>query len=211
MKREKIHLAGIFVFLFFFFLPCGSFAENRNVSVHLWGQFSPFISGEAGSGSGAPDYHDAFGTGIGGGSELSWHFSSRFSLLGGIGYEHYTGKTYQDISFDDLKVIPFYLGGKFHIFPKDSHWNPYVKVDLGAARLSSVDISYQSLRGRYWDSSWVFLFELGGGLEYKFKKWGIGLEVLPRYVGKPDGALGYASNAGTSWVIPVTLGLSFYF
>jgi len=212
MKREKIHLAGVFLLSFYFiFFPCGSLAENQDVSLHLWGQISPFISGEAGKGAGAPDYKDAFDEGIGAGLEMSWRFSNRFSLLGGIGFERYDGKTYKDISFDDLKVIPLYLGGKFHFLPKDSRWTPYAKVDLGMAHLSCVDISYQSLKGGYWDSSWVFLFEVGGGLEYRFKKWGIGLEVLPRYLGKPDSVLGRPSDAKDSWTIPIRLGVSYHF
>ena len=212
MRKEKIYFVGIFALSFYFILfPCRSLAEDQNVSLHIWGQISPFISGEAGSGHGAPDYHDAFGTGIGGGIELSWRFSNRFSLLGGIGYEHYNGKTYQDISFDDLKVIPLYLGGKFHILPKDSRWNPYLKVDIGGAHFPSVSISFMTLEGRYWDSSWVFLFEVGGGIEYRFKKWGISLEVLPRYLGKPDSALGKPSDAKGSWTIPIRLGVSYHF
>ena len=212
MKREKVHLAGIFVLLFYFFLfPCKSPAENRDISFHLWGQISRFISGEAGGAPEAPHYHDAFDTGIGGGIELSWRFCNYFSLLGGIGYENYDGKTYQDISFDDFKVIPLYLGGKFHILPRDSRWNPYVKVDAGAAHLSSVDISFMALEERYWDSSWVFLFDIGGGVEYRFKQWGIGLEVLPRYLGKPDSALGRPSAAKSSWTIPIRLGVSYHF
>ena len=186
-------------------------AESQDVSVRIWGQISPFISGEAGSGQGAPDYHDAFGTGIAGGIELSWRFSNRFSLLGGMGYEHYHGKTYQDISFDDLKVIPLYLGGKFHILPKDSQWNPYLKLDIGGAHLSSLNISFGTLEGKYWDSSWVFLFEIGGGLEYRFKKWGIGLELLSRYLGKPDSALGFPSDDRASWTFTIRLGVSYHF
>ena len=192
-------------------LPIRGSAEDGTFSFHAWGQISPFISGEAGRGSGAPDYKDAFGTGIGGALELSWRFCNYFSLLGGIGYENYDGKTHQGISFDDLQVIPLYLGGKFHFLSKDSRWNPYVKVDIGGAHLSSVDISFEGLQGRYWDSSWVFLFEVGGGVEYRFNRWGIGLEVLPRYLSKPDSALGDPSKAEGSWTIPVKLGLSFYF
>jgi hypothetical protein len=212
MRKKKIHLGGLLALsLCFFLLPCGSLAGDKDISLQLWGQISPFIHGEAGKGLGAPDYKDAFSTGIGGGIELSWRFCNYFSLLGGTGYENYDGKTHQGISFDDLKVIPLYFGGKFHILPKDSRWNPYLKMDIGGAHLSSVDISFEGLEGRYWDSSWVFLFEAGGGLEYRFGRWGISLEVLPRYLGKPDSTLGYPSKAEGSWTIPVKLGLSFYF
>lgn len=212
MANKLLFYSKFFLFvLALILLPIRGSADDGTFSIHAWGQTSPFISGEAGSGPGTPDYVDAFGTGIGVGMELSWRFSNRFSLLGGIGYENYDGKTHQDISFEDLKVIPLYLGGKFHILPKDSPWNPYVKMDMGAAYLSSVHISFQSLEGKYWDSSWVFLFEVGGGVEYRFKKWGIGLEVLPRYLGRPDSALGRPSDAKPSWAIPIRLGVSYHF
>ena len=86
-----------------------------------------------------------------------------------------------------------------------------MKLDIGGAHLSSVDVSFEGSEGRYWDSSWVFLFDIGGGIEYRFKKWGIGLEVLPRYLGKPDSALGNPSDAKGSWTIPVRLGVSYHF
>ena len=197
--------------LAFMLLPSSGSAEDGDFSFHAWGQISPFISGEAGEGSGAPAYNDAFDTGIGGGVEPSWRLHDRLSLLAGIGYEHHEGRTYEGISFDDLNIVPIYLGGKFHFIPKKSRWNPYLKLDLGAAHLSSVDISYQSLSGRYWNASWVFLFDIGGGLEYRFGRWGIALEVLTRYLGEPDSAPGYPSKAEGSWSIPVNLGLSYYF
>ena len=212
MVKKSFYYLGFFLFvLALILLPIRGSAEDGTFSFHAWGQISPFISGEAGRGPGAPDYRDAFDSGIGGGMEFSWRFSNRLSLLGGIGYENHDGKTHQDISFDDLKVIPLYLGGKFHILPKDSRWNPYIKMDVGTAYLSSVDISFQSLEGRYWDTSWVFLFEVGGGLEYRLKKWGIGLEILPRYLGKPDSALRRPSDAKGSWTIPIRLGVSYHF
>ena len=212
MVNKLLFYSKFFLFVMaFILLPSSGSAKDGDFSFHAWGQMSPFIHGEAGTGPGAPDYRDTFHSGIGGGIELSWRFSNRFSLLGGIGYENYDGKTYQGISFDDLKVIPLYLGGKFHFLPKDSRWNPYVKMDIGGAHLSSVDISFQTLEGRYWDSSWVFFFEVGGGLEYRFKRWGIGLEVLPRYLGKPDSVLGRPSDAKGSWTIPVRLGVSYHF
>jgi hypothetical protein len=61
MRKKELVMAEILVpFLFLLFFPCGSFAENRDISLRFWGQISPFISGEAGSGLGAPDYSDAF-------------------------------------------------------------------------------------------------------------------------------------------------------
>jgi hypothetical protein len=186
-------------------------SAEDDLSLRLWGQVSPFISGEAGSGSGAPDYNDAFDCGIGGGMEISWRFSNRFSFLSGIGYENYDGDSHQGISFDDLEIVPVYLGGKFHIIPGDTRWDPYLRMDMGAAYLSSVDVSYHSLKGEYWDSSWVFLFDAGGGMEYRWKQWGAFLEIRARYLDDPDSAMGHPSEADSSWTLPISFGFSYYF
>ena len=192
-------------------LPVSVFAQEDNVSLRIWGQASPFISGEAGSGSGAPDYDDAFDCGIGGGVEISWRFSNRFSFLSGIGYENYDGSSHQGISFDDLEIVPVYAGGKFHIIPGDTRWDPYLRMDIGAAYLSSVDVSYHSLKGEYWDSSWVFLFDAGAGVEYRWNRWGASLDVKLRFLDEPDSALGDPSEADSSWTVPVVFGINYYF
>ena len=186
-------------------------SAEDDLSLRVWGQVSPFISGEAGSGSGVPDYDDAFDCGIGGGAELSWRFSDRLSCLAGIGYENYDGDSHQGISFDDLEIVPVYLGGKFHIIPGDTRWDPYLRMDIGAAYLSSIDVSYHSLKGEYWDSSWVFLFDAGAGVEYRWDRWGASLDVKVRYLDEPDPALGDPSDADSSWTVPVTFGINYHF
>lgn len=192
-------------------LPGFASAKDDRFAFRLWGQVSPFLSGNAGSGSGAPHYDDAFNTGLGIGAEVSWRFIPRFSLLAGIGYENYSGDSHQGISFDNLEVAPVYLGGKFHITPNSYRWDFYLRMDMGAAHLSSVDVSYQGLKGKYWDSSWVFLFDAGAGIEYRWNKWGASLEVKLRYMGKPDSAMGLPSNADPSWTVPVVFGINYYF
>jgi hypothetical protein len=203
-----------FALAFFVFIAtCSSqnvWAKD-DLSLHLWGQVSPFISGEAGSGSGAPDYDDAFDSGLGSAIELQKRICPHFSLLAGIGYENYDGGSHEGISFDDLEIIPVYVGGKLNIAPEASRWNPYIRLDMGAAHLSSVDVSYQGLSGKYWDSSWVFLFDAGAGVEYRWDRWGASLEVKLRYMGEPDSALGDPSDADASWTLPVRLGVSYYF
>jgi hypothetical protein len=133
------------------------------------------------------------------------------SLLAGIGYENYSGGSHQGISFDDLEVVPVYLGSKFHITPDAYRWDSYLRMDIGAAHLSSVDVSYHGLKGKYWDSSWVFLFDAGAGIEYRWNKWGASLEIKLRYMGKPDSAMGSPSNADRSWTVPVVFGINYYF
>ncbi len=84
------------------------FAEDGQASLRLWGQVSPFLSGEAGGGAGAPDYSDAFDTGL---------------------------------RCDGLDIVPLYVGGKLHLNPKPGPWDLYLRLDLGAARFSSVDVA----------------------------------------------------------------------
>jgi hypothetical protein len=186
-------------------------AKDDKFALRLWGQVSPFLSGDAGSGSGAPHYDNVFNAGLGAGAEFSWQFSDRLSGLAGIGYETCSGDSHEGISFKDLKVVPVYLGGKFHITPKATRWDTYLRMDIGAAHLSSVDAYYQDLKERYWDPSWVFLFDAGAGVEYRLERWGLSLEGKFRYMGKPDSAMGYPSDAGSSWSIPVVLGINYHF
>jgi hypothetical protein len=212
MLGKSVCCLVVFLVLFLLlYLPVSVFAQEDNVSLRIWVQASPFISGDAGSGAGAPDYDDAFDSGIGVGGELSWRFSDRLSCLAGIGYETFDGESHEGISFDDLEIVPLYLGAKFHFTPDNSRWNPYLRMDIGAAHLSSVDVSYQSLKGEYWDSSWVFLFDAGGGMEYRQGKWGTALEVKLRYMGEPDSALGDPSEADSFWTIPIVFSINYYF
>jgi len=78
--------------------------------------------------AGARTYDDAFNTGLGAGAELSWRFSDRLSCLAGIGYKNYDGRSHQGISFDDVEIVPVYAGGKFHIIPGDTRWDPYLTL-----------------------------------------------------------------------------------
>jgi hypothetical protein len=211
METKASYLVISFVLLLLVLFPLSTYADDGKIGLRLWGEASSFTSGGAGSGAGAPNYDHAFNTGLGIGAEVSWRFTPRFSLLAGIGYENYGGDRHQGISFDNQKVVPVYLGGKFHITGDSRRWNPYLRMDIGAARLSSVDVSYQGLKGKYWDSSWVILFDAGAGIEYRWNKWGTSLEIRARYMGKPDSAMGWPSNADPSWTVPVVFGIDYYF
>lgn len=212
MSKKSLTCCFLLSFLSLPFLfPAPAFAAEQKRSVRLWGQLSPFVSGEAGTGLGAPDYDDAFGTGLGGGGEFSWQFCRWFSGVAGIGYEVFGGDTYQGISFDDLEIIPLYAGGKLHLIPDAVPWDFYLRLDFGAAYLSSVEVSYQSLSGKYWDSSWVFLFNAGAGAEYRWGPWGVSLDVKARYLDSPDPNLRKPSEADGFWTMPITIGLNYHF
>ena len=211
MKKRCFIWSGALIFVFLSgFLTTHALA-SEDLSLRLWGQYLPLISGDVGSGEGAPGYNDAFDSGWGGGMELAYRPSRYFSFLIGGGNEHYSGKTHQEISFDSWDITPIYIGGKLHLTKKGSRLNPYLRIDIGTAHLYSMDVSYKDRTIRYWDSSRVLLFDLGVGLEYRFGSFGTSLEIKARYLDNPDSAIGHPSDADSSWTLPITLGFSYYF
>ncbi|MBF0477185.1 MAG: outer membrane beta-barrel protein [Deltaproteobacteria bacterium] len=186
-------------------------AEDNCFYLGVTGQVTPFLSGNAGTGMDAPSYKDAFGTGWGVGLEGGYRLTESFSAQLGIGYERFSGSTPQGISFDSLSVVPIYAGGKYHVLANKCTWDPYIRLDLGAAYLSSVDTSFMGSSGRYWDSSWVFLFDAGAGIEYHMSPFGVFAEVKARYMGSPSSSMSPMSDADSSWTLPINLGLRYYF
>lgn len=189
---------------------------NASAAGDIWSvSLSPsvvfILSGSAGSGKDAPRYGDAFETGYGIALEVERAVSPRAGLHGGVGYERHDGKDYQGLSFGDLEIVPVYVGGWYR-FPVSPAVGLYLKTDLGAAHLSSVDISSGSLDGRYWKASWAFLFNAGAGLEYHGRgPWSAALQMDFRYLGEPDSALGAPSDAGPSWTMPLRFALKYSF
>jgi hypothetical protein len=194
-----------------FIFSAPEIAAKEKASIRIWGQATPFASGAAGDGEDAPDFNDAFKTGLGGGGEFAWRFCRWFSGVAGLGYEVYDGDTYEEVAFDNLEIVPIYAGGKFHLLQDQPSWDLYLRLDVGVAHLSSVDIRYRDLKGRYWESCWSFLFDIGGGLEYRWGQWGASLEVKARHVDAPDPALGKPSESGSFWTVPVVLGINYHF
>jgi len=203
--------------VFFVLLTCAILVSDAradgggDASVRLVGQVSPLISGSAGSGVGAPDYNDAFSTGIGAGLEYHRRMSDRFSILAGIGYDTFDGASHQGIFFDNLNRTTLYGGAKIHFTDDRSGIQPYARLDLGAVRFSPVEVSYGGVAGDYWDSGWELMADAGIGVENRFDQWSVFGEILFRYAGKPDSALGPASEADSSWTLPVRIGVGYHF
>jgi len=204
----KIWLAGV---LSMVIAAVPSLASDKNVSFRLGVAGVPFTGGDAGSGEGAPAYDDAFKTGYGATCEMAYHYNNRISLLGGLGFERNEGREYMGITFSTRRVTPLYVGAQYHFRPRTATWIPYARLDVGAAYLGSVDVSSGGLTSRYWDSSWVGMFAVGGGLEYRMDWVSVYLDIKVRYLGDPDSSMGTLSDADPSWTVPVTLGISFNF
>lgn len=203
---KLVHLSLIAVLVA---LPAA--AGDGDWSLRVVGNAAAFVSGDAGSGADAPLYEDVFDTGLGVALEIHGPISRRFGWLAGAGYEVFDGNELDGIAFSKLEELPVYAGLLFHIKADHSRWDPYVRVDAGTSRLSSVDVSFGTLSARYWEQSWVVLAGCAGGLEYRRGSWGAVVEVGIRYQGKPDPALGDPSIASEAWVAPVSLGIAWHF
>lgn len=214
ITRNNSLVLGILVWLLLMALPFSVVAEENSssggkFSLGLSAGFSPILSGDAGKGQNAPDYDDLFKDGCGLALEVEYHVCDYASLVGGIGYEEFSGRAYQGLKFDDLEIVPVYIGSKFHI-PVKYPLKPYLLAHVGAAYFSSVDVSWNSLSANYWDSSWVFLGDVGLGLNYSVNNWNFSGSVKFRYMGAPDNNL-KAADADGSWTVPVYLGVSYSF
>lgn len=194
------------------FLAGTASADGGKWSVSLAPSVVPFLSGEAGGGLFPPKYSDAFDTGYGITLEVERSLSPRAGIHGGIGFEKHSGKNYEGVSFGDLDIVPVYVGGRCG-FPLGPKVGLYLNTDIGAAHLSSVDINSGGfLSGRYWNGSWVFLFDAGAGLEYHTSgPWSASLQTDFRYLGKPESALGTASDARSSWTLPIRFAVRYSF
>ncbi|MBF0526176.1 MAG: outer membrane beta-barrel protein, partial [Deltaproteobacteria bacterium] len=121
--------------------PNISSADDNNFYIGVTGQGAPFLTGNADKQLDTL-YKDAFGVGWGVGVEGGYRFAEFFSVQAGVGYEKYVGSTFEGRTFDDLNIIPVYAGGKFHILTNKFLVDPYIRIDLGAARLNSVESTY---------------------------------------------------------------------
>ncbi|MBF0496800.1 MAG: outer membrane beta-barrel protein [Deltaproteobacteria bacterium] len=189
--------------------PNISSADDNNFYIGVTGQGTPFLTGNADKQLDTM-YKDAFGVGWGVGVEGGYRFAEFFSVQVGVGYEKYVGSTFEGRTFDDLNIIPIYGGGKFHILTNKFLLDPYIRLDLGAARLNSVESTYNGLKYKNWNDSWTFLLDAGAGLEVHLEPVGLFIEVKGRYLGSPD-ALSSLGDADSSWTLPINLGVRYYF
>lgn len=214
VHRKHLLFIGLIILLLVLVLPFSAMAEEKIVneskfSLRLGPAYSPFLSGDAGEGQGAPDFDDLFDNGYGVMLEAAYRLYPNFSLIAGIGYEKYNGDTQEGLKFEDLEAVPMYMGCRLHILP-GYPVKPYIQAQAGIMHLSSVDVSWESLSSTYWDSSWVFMGAAGIGFDYRIGAWDIYVGLDLRYTGAPDNNLD-AADADGFWTLPINLGISYSF
>ena len=179
------------------------------VTLHVKTVFSPFLTGDAGTGAGAPAFTDIFRSGYGGRLEGEYHFSDKELFIAGLGLEKYSGKPFQSLKFSDMTLIPFY-GGYQRLFPAVLGIRPHAGLTVGAAHLSSVAVSWSSFSRPYWKAAWVLTGDFGVGLDLDREPWHLSVDVRLRYTGAPDAVLGSA-RAQDFWSVPLTVGIRYSF
>lgn len=186
--------------------------ETHSVSMRVIGDYATFISGDAGSGTDAPNYSSAFEPGFGVGIEGDFkpaHSSLSYHL--GVAYMDFNGDTYKGIKFDNLTYTDLYAGVKWHFFESKSKVDSYVRCDLGVSFMEKVKIDYKGLDVDYWDKTTGWMIGAGLGTTYMWTEHlGGFLEVNFRYRQAPDENFS-AADADSNLTMPIMFGIEYRF
>jgi len=183
-----------------------------DTSLRVYGQFRLGVSGDLSDSFDMFSYDELFSNGAGFGLELSHRFMGGLDVLMGIGYVSQDGENLPDLSLDDWSTLPVYAGLRYHFREAGGGLDPYIRFDLGLGKISDVDFSRLGDTGRYWDSTWSALAGFGVGLEYRFSKLGLFMELKGQYLGAPEMTeITDLQSADGSWSIPFNIGLAYYF
>lgn len=180
--------------------------------ISLSAAIAPIGVGDAGSGFGAPEYQDAFDTGWTIRIEPYYDFTPLVRGQFGVAYNSWGGKTFNSVTFEDLKITTYYLGVKIRFLPRSSI-RPYVVANIGAAHLSSVDVSISGGPHQpYWGSTTTAFLDIGGGVEFQVApKVSFFLDIRAQGMGEPDSKDSPFSDADGVGSLPISAGINISF
>lgn len=186
---SSVQLAAAAAAVLFLFAAPAAFAAGGGIS--LSAAVVPLGKGDAGSGFGSPEYDDAFDTGWAARIEPYFDFTPLIRGQFGVAYNRWGGKTFNSLGtpvvFDDLKMMAYYVGVKVRFLP-NSRVRPFAVADIGAAHLSSVDVSVGGgPREPYWGSTTALFLDIGGGVEFQASpRASLFLDIRGQATGEPD-------------------------
>lgn len=188
-------------------------AKNKgSVGIRLLADYATFISGDAGSGSDAPNYSSAFEPGFG--VTVEGDIRPAFSHLSyhlGVAYVDFNGDTYRGIKFDNLAHTDLYTGVKWHFFESKSRVDSYVRCDLGVSFMEKVEIDYKGVTVDYWDKTTGWMIGAGLGSTYMFTEHlGGFFEIKFQYRQAPNEEF-RAADADSNVIMPITMGIEYRF
>ncbi len=185
-------------------------------------------------GSWSPENREMFSTGRGFGLEVGRRIDEDWETVFGTGYTVYPGdsSSIQDsadnsisLELDDLTTVPIYIGFRsLFTSEPDEGLVPYVGGEVGAEWLSEVEGNVQSsyfaknYPTTWWNEAFIFMWGIGGGLEYRTSNIGFFTDIRSRWVLSPNEAGDIyiesirVDKKGSGWqTINAHLGLSYYF
>jgi hypothetical protein len=174
---------------------------------------APIGSGDAGHGFGAPQYNDAFDTGGLVRIEPFYDFTKMIRGQVGLAAAKWGGSTFNNVTFDDLKMQAIYGGVKVR-FLEGRPFRPYAVADLGFAHYNAVSVTGLHGAGRtaYWGKTDTGYFDLGGGCEFVVNpNLSFFADVRVMATGKPDSLDSPFSDADGIGSVPFTAGVNLTF
>jgi len=189
-------------------------------------------------GSWSPDNEEIFDWGRGFALEAARRIDENWEAVFGAGYASYPGDSSSvrdsannsiSLKPDDLNAAPVYVGFRsLFTSEPDEGLVPYVTGEIGAQWLGEVDAKVQynisgsagSFDTTWWDDSFLFMWGIGGGLEYRADNLGAFLAVKSRWTTSPKegGSIHVLSDnisvdkSASGWqTINAYLGLNYYF
>lgn len=186
--------------------------ENGYLAIRANANYAIFVSGEAGSGKGTPDYSDAFENGFGAGIEADLRpTSSRLSYHLGASFTTFEDDIHKGIRFDELTYTDLYAGIKWHLWESSSKVDPYLRCDIGVSFTDKVEVTYKGLDVNYWDETAGWMVGAGLGANYMLtERLGGFIELKFQYRQAPDEEF-KAAKADSNLAMPITLGIEYRF
>jgi hypothetical protein len=174
----------------------------------------PIGSGDAGRGSGSPQFDDVFDTGGILRIEPYYDFTRMVRGQLGLSAAKWPGTTFDGVMFDDLEMSAFYAGVKVRFLP-GRPIRPYAGANLGFAHYGSVSVTGlhgRGVRSRYWGSTDTGYFDIGGGCEFLVSpKLSFFVDLRVMATGKPESVDPPSSDADGIGSVPFTAGVNFTF
>ncbi|MHC5037983.1 MAG: hypothetical protein ACYTHM_11770 [Planctomycetota bacterium] len=185
--------------------------KAAGITILAWFLGATPIAGEAGAGTEAPSWADAYGFGFGGGAGGEYRVAPAVGLRLSVDYQSHSGSTFNALGEDNqLSTFSFFgvaFGARFYFLidrPVDNWFAaskkpiqgfaPFLGFDFGIGFNSAVSWDTPSPEWDYWDGGMIIITEFLGGVEYRFSQsFGAFLELGFPTTSAPAAASGSAS------------------
>ena len=218
MRRFRLDGRVLVILIVFVAFPLVTMAVERGDVILSGGPvFTPILDGGFSGGDESVDYNDLFKNGWGLGMDGMFALSKVFRVGFGFSASIFRGDSRGGEDVTKWWVVPMMVGGE--VFPlsafKETSFGPYVRVDVGTALLSGVQVGNPEGgdKLKLFKTTAAFASDVGAGLEWHFKKkWGCFGEVRYMFSGHPYGGGDVSVHDPESIsFLPIRLGITYYY